>query len=780
MPAPAAAPSTHRSILAEWIGTTIAVTGITLSLVFGGWLWRIDMTLYDASVSLDGGPAPAEIVIVAIDQPSLDQIGRWPWRRAVHATLIERLTQSGVRGVAFDVILSEADRSDPRGDAVLAEAMRRNGRVVLPVFLESSRAGRMQEVVPAPVFAAAAAALGHVHLELDADGIARSVYLLEGRGEARYPHLGAALARLGEEGRGSGFPGLRAPPGTAERADTWVRDYWTHIRFLGPPGHFSSVAYADVLTGKVAAGQLAGKFVIVGATAAGMLDAFPTPLSGEARAMPGVEISANVLAGLRAVARGERGFIAIAPIEMQAAYGALLVIALLGACMRLSARRALFVTAFAVLGVIALAFAAMHVAGWWLPPASVVAGLLVCYPVWSWRRLEAAQRYMDEELAQAAREPELLPAAAPQTRTRLAWWSDELTHRIARVERASARLRDLRRLLTDTLNGLPEAAVVVNAEMRISLANAQAAQLLGRPAAALAGEPLAELLAAVLAEGMPSRTSMLEHAPQSFEVRHTDGRDLLVSVVPFTGSTGERRGLLVSLVDVSMLKSAERKREEYMRFLSHDLRSPLASITAMLDLRELAPEIVKDDFFVRIRRGVERSLALADDFVQLGRAESLEESRFVPVDLAELLHAAVDEAGSQARGKNITLAITRSPAEAGTRGVAGVLFRVLINLLGNAIKYSPDATRIECSIEALGGDWLCAIADQGHGIPAEDLPRLFDRFERLEAAKRRGESGAGLGLAFVRTAIEKHGGSIEVTSEPGKGSRFAFRLRAAP
>jgi signal transduction histidine kinase len=213
-----------------------------------------------------------------------------------------------------------------------------------------------------------------------------------------------------------------------------------------------------------------------------------------------------------------------------------------------------------------------------------------------------------------------------------------------------------------------------------------------------------------------------------------------------------------------------------MRFLSHDLRSPLVTITAMLDLREIAPETQKPDFFARIRRSVERSLTLAEDFVQLGRAEAVDESRFTAVDLVDLMTSAIDEAESQAYKKDMQIKLAFAPEAALTRGVRDVLFRVFINLLSNAIKYSAEKTRVECTIEPEGDRWRCTFADQGYGIAAEDLPKLFDRFERLEAAKRRGERGAGLGLAFVRTAIEKHGGRIEVTSEPGKGSRFIVFL----
>ncbi|MEO8202824.1 MAG: CHASE2 domain-containing protein [Betaproteobacteria bacterium] len=766
-----------RPILVEWAGAALAVTLLTALAAGLGWFWRLDQTLYDAALVLRHRPAPQDVVIVAIDQHSLDQVGRWPWRRAVHATLLDRLTAAGVKAVAFDVLLTEPDRADPAGDEALARAIRNNGRTVLPVIMEASASGRLREILPAPLFAAAAASLGHVHVELDPDGVARSVYLREGlAGTGRqHLHLSAALAAL-DDARPSAavLPGQRRGGQRVERGvleGLWLRDNWVHIAFLGPPNHFRAVSYADILRGTVPREALQGKLVFIGATAAGMMDAYPTPVSGHARSMSGVELSANVLAGLRGA-----GFISIASIPVQVGLSALLVLALMGAYLRLSARRGLLFTALAIVGVFAASLALVYFGGWWFSPSAAMLGLGLCYPVWSWRRLEAAQRYMDEELAAAAREPELLPYGAPMARRRKSALSDELEARIDEVRRASARVRDMRRFVGDTLDGLPEAALVVDAQLRITLVNAQAASLIGKAAIALGGKRVSEVLAEVLAQGAPDWNTLIDRAPVAFEARHLDKRDLLVSIVPFSGSEGERRGLLFTLVDVSVLKQAERKRDEYMRFLSHDLRSPLVSITAMLDLRELAPETQKEDFFERIRRSVERSLTLAEDFVQLGRAEGVEESRFTAVDLVDLMAGAIDEAEAQASKKGISLGLAFAPEAALTRGVRDVLFRVFINLLSNAIKYSPDNTRIECTIEPSGDRWRCTFADQGYGIAAEDLPKLFDRFERLDAAKRRGERGAGLGLAFVKTAVEKHGGRIEVQSEPGKGSRFIVFL----
>jgi CHASE2 domain-containing sensor protein/signal transduction histidine kinase len=767
-----------RPIFVEWVGTAVAVTVLAALAAGFGWFWRLDQTLYDAALVLRHRPAPQDIAIVAIDQQSLDQVGRWPWRRAIHATLLEQLTAAGVKAVAFDILLAEPDRSDAAGDEALARAIKRNGRTVLPVIMESSPSGQLREVPPSAAFAEAAAAVGHVHIELDQDGIARSLYLREGLagGKRQYLHLAAALDSLDNGGGKTpdSLPGQRRQTRDYDKggdAGLWLRDHWVHVAFLGPPGHFRTLPYVEVLKGAIPKEALSGKLVLVGATAAGMMDAYPTPVSGYARSMPGVELSANVLAGLRGA-----GFISFVPQALQVAIPALLVLVLMSAYLRLSARRGLMLTVLAIAGVFAVTLLLVYFGGWWFAPSAAMFGLLACYPLWSWRRLEAAQRYMDEELAAAAREPELLPYAAPMARRRKGALSDELEARIDEVRRASARVRDMRRFVGDTLDGLPEAAVVVDTELRITLANAQAAALIGKPVLALGGKRASEVLGEVLAQGAPEWNTLIDRAPVTFEAKHTDKRDLFASIVPFSGSDGERRGLLISLVDVTVMKDAERKRDEYMRFLSHDLRSPLVSITAMLDLRELAPETQKEDFFARIRKSVERSLSLAEDFVQLGRAEAIDESRFTAIDLAELMQSAIDEAESQAYTKDIALNLAFAPETALIRGVRDVMFRVFINVLSNAIKYSPANTRIECTIEPEGDRWRCTFADQGYGISAEDLPRLFDRFERLEAAKRRGERGVGLGLAFVKTAVEKHGGRVEVQSELGKGSRFMLFL----
>lgn len=150
----------HAIGFVERVAVWLLLLILTLALVHGDWLWRWDQLLYDAQLRLWRRPAPDDVVIVAIDESSLNAIGRWPWPRDVHARLIARLTEEQARGIAMDVIMAEPSTGRPEADAALAEALQRNGRTVLPVLAERSHpAAPLRETLPIPTLAAKAAAL---------------------------------------------------------------------------------------------------------------------------------------------------------------------------------------------------------------------------------------------------------------------------------------------------------------------------------------------------------------------------------------------------------------------------------------------------------------------------------------------------------------------------------------------------------------------------------------------------------------------------------------------
>ena len=177
----------------EWSLLAAALLGLVAWLSTADSLSRMNHLVQDAGLRLLSRPAHPDIVIVAIDDPSIAAIGRWPWRRALHAELITRLSTQQPRAIGMDVLFNEEDLDYPADDLLLAEALRRSGRVVLPVVRRGhGRAANLADL-PWPAFAGAAAGLGHVHVAPDNDGVVRSLYLQEGPAAASWQHFSMAL-----------------------------------------------------------------------------------------------------------------------------------------------------------------------------------------------------------------------------------------------------------------------------------------------------------------------------------------------------------------------------------------------------------------------------------------------------------------------------------------------------------------------------------------------------------------------------------------------------------
>ncbi|WP_163840580.1 CHASE2 domain-containing protein [Pseudoxanthomonas sacheonensis] len=291
-------PRTHAIRSRSRLLTALAAASIVTLLHLFSATWRADAWMYDALVQASSHTADDRIVIVAIDEKSLTELGRWPWSRRTHAELLGRLGDAGVRGVALNILLSEPALFDPEGDALLAQALNRSGKVVLPVYAEAEHLnGPSVELMPIPEFAAAAASLGHVDMALDGDGMARSMFLRAGLGSPHWPSLALALSQIGNEPNPAAeLPGLRVADLQDASPHRWVRDYQVLIPYTDPPDGFQTVSYVDVLKGTVPPSLLRGRWVLVGVTAAGMGDELAAPgwHATEPR-MSGIDYQANAL-----------------------------------------------------------------------------------------------------------------------------------------------------------------------------------------------------------------------------------------------------------------------------------------------------------------------------------------------------------------------------------------------------------------------------------------------------------------------------------------------------
>ncbi len=346
--------------------------GLVVLLIVSGLTVPLDNALYDLHARYWRYTPDDRVVIVAIDAKSLDEVGRFPWPRSVHAQLIDRLTAAGVRGIGMDVTMS-APSNDPNNDQLVAAAMHRNGKVVLPAFAEAvNLGGPLQEALPVPAIAQSVAALGQVDVAKDSDQRVRGAYLKAGLGSAYWPSLALALLQLGHDAPAT-LPGLHDPLHNDASPYLWMRDNYVLLRYAGPLGTFGSVSYTDVLNHRVPASLLKDRWVLVGATAEGLGDILQTPQSP----MPGVEYQANVLESL------ERGLL-VTPLDFlhQLALSAVLLAVplLLYGLPGVGRNGALVVTS--VLLVVAACFALLRGAYLWWPPASCLLVILVGFAAW--------------------------------------------------------------------------------------------------------------------------------------------------------------------------------------------------------------------------------------------------------------------------------------------------------------------------------------------------------------------------------------------------------------
>ena len=398
-------PQSARNLgLTERTLTALSLLLLVQLLAVSGWLWRWDLTFYDLQLGQWSKPPAQDIAIVAVDEQSLAELGRWPWSRSRHAQLIDILTEAGAKAIALDILFTEADRNDPDGDKQLIQSVAASGRVFLPVILEEYRlGGRLGESGPIPELAKVAAGLGHMHMELDADGIARGLFLYEGLGEAYWPQLMLSLEQWLDP---EGWPlQPRKSPVSADK-HTIKRNSYRLIPFSGPPGHYPRYSFSQILKRQFPADAFKDRIVLVGATAAGLGDEFPTPVSAHGKPMPGVEINANILDMLRSGKTISR----IGDLAYYLLTSVLVVLPFL-LYPYFSTRMAPLVPLLLTLFLVILTLVLLRRFQIWYPPSAALVGLILSFPLWSWRRLEHTVAYLKLELGKLDQEQRSLAVA---------------------------------------------------------------------------------------------------------------------------------------------------------------------------------------------------------------------------------------------------------------------------------------------------------------------------------------------------------------------------------
>ncbi|WP_338827244.1 two-component system histidine kinase PnpS [Neomoorella thermoacetica] len=345
-------------------------------------------------------------------------------------------------------------------------------------------------------------------------------------------------------------------------------------------------------------------------------------------------------------------------------------------------------------------------------------------------------------------------------------------------------IADERNKMKAILASITDGLVAVDQVGRVIMLNPAAEKMFGKKGAEVEHKYLLKvvrnheidaMVKEILASGLP-----LENEVRLFP---TTSQLFRIYGTPITSEQGRIIGAVLTIRDITDIRRLEQMRTEFVANVSHELRTPLTSIRGFVEtLLEGAledPEVSRR-FLGIINHEAQRLQQLIEDLLSLSRLESQPKRQDAGrADLAATLDRVLTTVNQLAREKGVALE-KEIPAEIPELAISeSYLNQVLLNLIDNGIKYTPAGGRVTIRAARLGELVQVEVADTGIGIPPESLPRVFERFYRVDKARSREMGGTGLGLAIVKHIVESHGGSISVTSRPGQGSHFFFTLPIA-
>jgi len=386
---------------------------------------------------------------------------------------------------------------------------------------------------------------------------------------------------------------------------------------------------------------------------------------------------------------------------------------------------------------------------------------------------EGADRFAHGDFAGRLPVPRVVEIAA------LATSMNEMARQLAgRI----ATIQEQRNTLESMLEGMAEGVVAVDVEKRVLLLNSAAAEMLGVDPAGVQGRSIQELSRNMQFQAFVAR-SLGASEPVGEEIAAGEKGALLIRArgASLHDGAGGKIGALIVLNDITQLHRLERVRRDFVANVSHELKTPVTSIAGFVETLldgALDDRATTERFLEIIRRQAERLNAIVTDLLSLARLEQETGSGRPALEdahLCSLLSEAIEATRDRAAKKEIRIE-QECPEDRSFPAQSLLLSQAVVNLIDNAVTYSEPGSRVlvrgTVSAEVLS----IQVADQGIGIPREHLPRLFERFYRVDKSRSRRLGGTGLGLAIVKHVAQVHGGTVSVESEPGKGSTFTITI----
>ena len=695
-------------------------------------------------------PLPSnDIVIIGIDDASLDELGGWPLKRKVYADLLQKMADTGnsPKAIGFDILFPDPSPAD----ADLAKQMRRLNTYL---SVEQPRINAVAPFVvhkPQAALVDAAKGLAHINVTFESDGFSRGAYLQEGQ----LPHLALAV---------SGQP---------------AENYQSHggyrrFNLVDPEIGFPIVSLADALSDGFPMAVLKDKYVLIGSIAPSLGDHFPTIYSGrQGSGTPGVMLHANLL---NDILRGN--LISPVPLWVQLALSSWALFSVLIALMVLSPLAEFVYTAITVLSALAVSFVLLFAIDVWFDPGLCILAIALVKPAWAWRRTEMIVSFMGDraaKLEKVQRQRKNLVTGGLKLRH---FASDTVLQYSRLLDRAIGVASERVEFLNRIVREIPTAMLVADAEQRIVLVSPRMQEDI--PAGLLQiGQPLLPLMFYL---GM--------HKTQNLE--QLTGKDHYVSGIDTNGSIRyyifrvaqlpqtEDSGLWIfALTDITQIRQFQAQREQTLQLLSHDMRTPIASIIS-LSRQSSAGTAPSQETAANIYRHADTLLNMMDDFIFSIKAQA-QEYQLVETLVDSVVDDAIYQVKDLAQSRQMRLVQTFDDEPQFVMADQRLLTRMLVNLLVNAVRYGQAQSDIHI---ALSHDAETAVA--GHHLePGQNgqkvhmvIRNIVGDPQDVSRSRHMASQGFGLGLSFVKTVVRKHQGHIhfDLPTEPGASAQVRLQL----
>lgn len=703
----------------EWFLAAALALSLFVSLIFSDFAKPLANVLYDSLMRIGGFEVTQDIVIVAIDDRSIQELGGWPIQRHEYAKLLSKLNDECCRpkAIGFDLLFLDHSQSD---ENFAIELKKHNS--FLPLAFDVQEDASLSLRVTPPVFPLADAAnLAHINLTFDSDGVIRGFV----NKEQVWPHFSLAIQ------------GVNLSNKSKEAEQKYYR-----FRMVDPNVGFPTVSLSDAIHSKATRTLLRNKYVLVGATAPSLGDRYPTLYSGKNNAStPGVAILASVLN-----ASLQDSLIEVAPTWVVFTATILPLLLMLNGLVILKPRHALWLSVSIAIGSILFCYALLSNFNYWVDPTPLILITLLLQPFWAWRRLESIVQFVHNKSA-------VLRQFGTSSRSQLNIHpSREVVLQHAKLlDHAIEIAHDELVFLSAIVDEMPDSVLIFDDQSKLILSNQKIKDVFATYHFQV-GSELTEFLHHINLDALTLLdTSKLNSATDEPRLLHLNTslgeRDFVVKTTKLSAPQLKNVRLII-FMDISELRKSQTQRDRALQFLSHDMRTPVASIlsiTEQTNTEQGSPE-------TKIKYHANVLLQMMDDFILTISAEA-SQYRLENVLLDNLINDAIEAVVDLASAKKIAIKDQSEASNVFVSVNVRLLVRALINLLFNAVKFAPSHsvihinTLIESAQPSLDNVVIIITNDTATNLQSPDPnPTML---------------GFGLGLDFVDNVIQKHKGSIQ-------------------